>query len=310
MTVFTDLLLSLFIAMTTGLFLTGLLQKVHAQLERRNGAVFMQPFIDMFKLVDKRLAVLSPRCDMLGLGLLLGSSLSLVLLIPVPGINDGALLQLGMNHDLLLLFFLLFVPFVGLTLILRHSSHPLGVLWTSQMLTALFVYSIPLVMIFVGLISYYGTTDVTKIVAVQQSGYWGIVTMPLFALSALTVMHAILGGPLFRSLLSPTTVNSAFDHSPYVQSPLAELAGTCLASFLLAQTIHLYLMAALFTLLFLGGGFSWWDFFMKMIAVLLIPVITSHLFPMLQFDGLFRWLLRWPTGFALLGLCWISYDLL
>jgi NADH-quinone oxidoreductase subunit H len=61
----------------------------------------------------------------------------------------------------------------------------------------------------------------------------------------------------------------------------------------------------LYTTLFLGGGANWLTFLPKVFAVVLISVAITNVFGRYRTDDVVRWMWKWPTGIALLGLAMV-----
>ncbi|MDM8563571.1 NADH-quinone oxidoreductase subunit H, partial [Candidatus Marithioploca araucensis] len=67
----------------------------------------------------------------------------------------------------------------------------------------------------------------------------------------------------------------------------------------------LYTVGVLYTTLFLGGGENWFTFLPKVFAVVFIAVSVTNVFGRYRTDDVIRWIWKWPTGIALLGLAMV-----
>jgi len=118
-------------ALAFGLFLLGIDRKVYARLQRRVGPPLQQPFIDIFKLLQKEMVIAKTA----HLGAFLASELIgfagmmvAIILIPIAGVFDGV----GYFGDLLVVLYLLAFPALSLMLGGSSSSSPFGALGFSR----------------------------------------------------------------------------------------------------------------------------------------------------------------------------------
>ncbi len=198
---------------------------------------------------------------------------------------------------------------VGLVLILAFST--LGVLailmagWASNnkysVLGAIrsvaqnIAYEIPLLVTVMSVILMVGSFKLTDIVA-AQSGYWFVLTQPLAF-----ILYIICG--------TAETNRAPFD-IPEAESELVagfhtEYSGMRFALFFLAEYTNMLIVAAVATVLFLGGwkgpflpGVIW--FLIKVYAVIFLMMWFRWTFPRVRFDQLitFAWKILIPLAFV------------
>jgi NADH-quinone oxidoreductase subunit H len=198
---------------------------------------------------------------------------------------------------------------VGLVLILAFST--LGVLailmagWASNnkysVLGAIrsvaqnIAYEIPLLVTVMSVILMVGSFKLTDIVA-AQSGCWFILTQPLAF-----ILYIICG--------TAETNRAPFD-IPEAESELVagfhtEYSGMRFALFFLAEYTNMLIVAAVATVLFLGGwkgpflpGVIW--FLIKVYAVIFLMMWFRWTFPRVRFDQLitFAWKILIPLAFV------------
>jgi NADH-quinone oxidoreductase subunit H len=278
------------IAFGVGLVLVLMMRKVRARIERRVGPPWVQPLYDILKLYNKKTQISHGVMHDLAMMMVLGGVITTVVFLPVPGMEG-----LSRQGDLLTLLYLMMVPSLGMALGVGQCANPNGSIGIARALTAMVGYDIPLIIVIAGAAISYGTTSLPDIVALQQQGLesWGLVSMPLLALAGMIAMHATLGKEPFEIYVAPAEIATG---------PMVEMSGKYLGTLFVMQCFQLYTIGALYTVLFLGGGASWIEFLPKVFAVVFVSVAITNVFPRYKTDDMLRWLWKWPTGIALLGL--------
>jgi NADH-quinone oxidoreductase subunit H len=188
------------------------------------------------------------------------------------------------------------VPSLGLALGVGACANPNGSIGISRALTSMLAYDIPFIIVLGGAVIAYGTTSLPEILAIQQAGGvggWGVATMPLLALAGLLAVHAMLGKEPFEIYVAPAEIATG---------PMVEMSGKYLGALFVMQCFQLYTVSVLYTNLFLGGGTGWLTFLPKVFAVVFVSVAVTNVFPRYRTDDVLRWMWKWPTGLALLGL--------
>ena len=291
----TDLIIEIvlmpLIAFGVGLVLVLMMRKVRARIERRIGPPFLQPLYDIVKLYSKKTQISHGPMHEIAIMMVLGGIITMEVFLPVPGM-DG----LAHQGDLITLLYLMMVPSLGLALGVGSCANPNGSIGISRALTAMLAYDIPFIIVVAGAVIAYGTTSLPEIIALQQAGglqTWGVAQLPLLALAGMIATHAMLGKEPFEIYVAPAEIATG---------PMVEMSGKYLGALFVMQCFQLYAVGVLYTTLFLGGGAYWITFLPKVFLVVFVSVAITNVFPRYKTDDVLRWLWKWPTGLALLGL--------
>lgn len=283
-----DLTLMPLVAFLVGLVLVLMMRRVRARIERRIGPPFFQPLYDIIKLYAKKTQISHGYMQDIAIMMLLGGYIASEILLPVPGMDGLA------NHaDLLTLMYLLMVPMLGMALGVGQCANPNGSIGISRALSSMLAYDIPFVIVVAGAAISYGSTNLLQIIEIQQQNSWGLYSMPLLAIAGLMSMYAMLGKEPFEIYVAPAEIATG---------PMVEMSGKYMGALFVMQCFQLYTVGVLYTTLFLGGGTSWLTFLPKIFAVVLLAVSITNVFGRYRTDDVIRWMWKWPTGIALLGL--------
>jgi NADH-quinone oxidoreductase subunit H len=279
------------VAFLVGLLLVLMMRVVRARIERRVGPPFFQPVYDIVKLYAKKTQISHGYMHDIALMMLLGGYIASEIFLPVPGMHG-----LAAQADLLTLMYLLMVPMLGMALGVAETANPNGSIGISRALSSMLAYDVPFVIVVAGAALSYGTTNLVQIIEIQQQSGWGIATMPLLALAGLMTMHAMLGKEPFEIYVAPAEIATG---------PMVEMSGKYMGALFVMQCFQLYTVGVLYTTLFLGGGVEWLTFLPKVFAVVFISVAITNVFGRYRTDDVVRWMWKWPTGIALVGLAWV-----
>ncbi|MCP5367710.1 MAG: NADH-quinone oxidoreductase subunit H [Hyphomicrobiales bacterium] len=291
MTLLADLILMPLVAFVVGLLLVLMARRVRAKIERRVGPPFLQPVYDIVKLYAKKTQVSHGVMHDLAIMMLLGGFITAEIFLPVPGL-DG----LAEHGDLITLVYIMMVPMLGLALGVGSCANPNGSIGISRALTAMLAYDVPYVVVIVGACISYGTTNLIDIVQIQQQGgpaTWGAATMPILAFAGLLATHGMLGKEPFEIYIAPAEIATG---------PMTEMSGKYMGALFVMQCFQLYTVGVLYTTMFLGGGENWLFFLPKVFAVIFISVAVTNVYGRYKTDDVIRWMWKWPTGIALVGL--------
>ncbi len=295
---FTELLLEMvlmpIVAFLVGLVLVLMMRKVRARIERRVGPPFLQPLYDIIKLYGKKTQISHGYMHDIAIMMLLGGYIASEILLPVPGMHG-----LADQTDLLILMYLLMVPMLGMALGVGQCANPNGSIGISRALSSMLAYDVPFVIVVAGAAISYGTTNLVQIIDIQQQGgpaTWGLFSMPLLAIAGMISMYAMLGKEPFEIYVAPAEIATG---------PMVEMSGKYMGALFVMQCFQLYTVGVLYTTLFLGGGASWLTFLPKVFAVVFISVAITNVYGRYRTDDAIRWIWKWPTGIALLGLAMV-----
>jgi NADH-quinone oxidoreductase subunit H len=286
------------IAFGVGLVLVLMMRKVRARIERRVGPPLLQPVYDIWKLYSKTTQISHGAMHDIAIMMVLGGIITVVLFLPVPGMEG-----LARQGDLLTLLYLMMVPSLGMALGVGQCANPNGSIGIARALTAMAAYEVPFIIAVAGACITYGTTSLPDIVAFQQQGGfsgWGAVSMPLLAVAALIAMHGMLGKEPFEIYVAPAEIATG---------PMVEMSGKYLGTLFVMQCFQLYTVGVLYSLLFLGGAAHWWGLLAKVFAVVFVSVAITNVYPRYKTDDVIRWLWKWPTLIALAGLALVMFRM-
>jgi NADH-quinone oxidoreductase subunit H len=288
MELFIEMVLMPLVAFIVGLFLVLMMRKVRARIELRIGPPLLQPIYDIVKLYSKKTQISHGYMHDIAMMMLLGGYIASEILLPVPYM-DG----LAKDTDLITLIYLLMVPMLGMALGVGQCANPNGSIGISRALSSMLAYDVPFIIVVAGTAITYGTTNLPAIIEIQQQNSWGIIEMPLLAFAGILSMHAMLGKEPFEIYVAPAEIATG---------PMVEMSGKYMGALFVMQCFQLYTIGVLYTVLFLGGGVAWLTFLPKIFAVVFFSVAITNVFGRFRTDDAIRWLWKWPTIIALIGL--------
>lgn len=206
----------------------GFERVLRARMQRRQGPPILQPFYDMFKLMEKRTLIVHALHVLLGVGhfLLLWGSVAMLFL-------GGNLLYAVFTH----LFALILLVWAGYSV-----RSPYSHLGANRELLALVAYEPVLLLVIVGLYLHSGSFEVSGVLAEGA----GIATMPLLFIALLMIIP-------IKVKKSPFDVVEA--HQEIVGGVEVEFSGLFYEVIYMAKFLE-YLF--IYTLVYLFGGNDHW----------------------------------------------------
>ena len=282
-----EFIFSPFLAFIIGVFFLGLFRKIVARIHQRYGPPIIQPLLDVIKLFHQKGFSHGALFD-LGLILSLAGSIVVILFIPFGGIcplkSSGGLL--------VILYTMLFLP-LGIALSGGEGANPNISIGISRKLILCLGYEVPFLLILLSTMSFYRTISIVDIVNSQKNFHWTLFS-PLFlsGIAYFMILPAMLGMRPFDIVSAPQEISSG---------PAVEYGGKYLGLFHIQHSFSIFIMIALFVDLFLGGGENIFYFFLKMLTIFFIMVLIHSVFPRLRLEQALRYLWKWPTIFAFLG---------
>jgi NADH-quinone oxidoreductase subunit H len=277
------------LALAVGVFFLGLARKIMARIHWRYGPPLVQPLIDMIRLFNQKSVSHGSVFD-LGLILSLAGSVVLILFLPLGGIAPLS----GSGGLLVILYIMLLAP-LGMALSGGQGANPNISIGISRKLILSLGYEVPFLLILLTVMTHYKTISIVEIVSVQQSTGWSLICFPLFlsGLSYFLILPAILGIRPFDISSAPQEISSG---------PIAEYGGKYLAMVHIGHALTLFIGVALFVDLFLGGATNVATFFAKMLTVFVAGLCVNAVFPRFRIEQAVKYLWKWPTLLAFLGL--------
>jgi NADH-quinone oxidoreductase subunit H len=281
------------------LSMTWLERKVLGRLQLRLGPTrtgpmgLMQPIADGLKLIlkediipadaDKVLFWVAPIIVVIS---------AFMIWVTIPG-AEGLVLR---NLELGLFYITAFavVGILGLVLAGWGSANKYGVLGGLRSAAQLISYEIPIILVVVSVAMLSQSLNL-QVIVLAQSPIANVLLMPLGLVILFVAGLAEVGR-------TPFDIYHA--ESEVVGGPFVEYSGAHWSVFFLAEYINTFAVAALVTLLFLGGwlgpvlpGIVW--FLIKVYGVVMVVFWVRGTFPRLRIDQLmsFAWKVMLPLGF-------------
>jgi len=284
------------------LSLTWLERKALGRLQLRLGPTrtgpmgLLQPLADAVKLIlkedivptasDKAIFWIAPVIVVIS---------AFMIWVTIPGSQSLVLRNLELGLFYIIAFAV--VGILGLVLAGWGSANKYGVLGGLRSAAQLISYEIPVILVVVAVAMLAQSLDLTVIVNDQSK-------LPYIVLMPLGIVVFFIAG-LAEVGRTPFDIYHA--ESEVVGGPFVEYSGAHWAVFFLAEYINTFAIAALTTLLFLGGwlgpflpGIVW--FLIKVYAVILVIFWIRGTFPRLRMDQLmaFAWKAMVPLSFYLI----------
>lgn len=284
-----NIILSPLIALVIGIFFLGLSRKVIARIHWRYGPPLIQPVIDVIKLFSQR-SVSHGGMFNLGIVLSLTGSIVVILFLPL-----GQICPLSSSGGLLVILYMMLLGPLGIALSGGEAANPNVSIGISRKLILALGYEVPLLLVFLAVMTHYKTISIVKIVSKQQNTTWSLTSLPLLlsGIAYFLIIPAILGLRPFEVIQAPQEISSG---------PIVEYGGKFLALATIQHAFSLFIGIALFVNLFLGGAGDVFTFFLKMLVVFIAGFFINAVYPRLRIEQAVKYLWRWPTLFAFIGL--------
>ena len=301
-----EIIISPLLAFMVGVFFLGLSRKIMARIHWRYGPPLIQPVIDVIKLFYQKSISHGPVFS-LGIILSLAGSVVVVLFLPFGKICPLS----GSGGLLVILYVMLFAP-LGVALSGGEGANPNISIGISRKFILSLGYEVPLLLVLLTVMTHYKTISIVEVVKIQQNTGWALTSWPLFlsGIAYFLILPAILGIRPFEVIQAPQEISSG---------PMVEYGGKYLALATIEHAFTLFIGLALFVNLFLGGGSLWLAansflegslgivmipiiFFIKLVIVFILCLFINAVLPRLRIEQAVKYLWRWPTLLAFLGL--------
>ncbi len=284
-----QIILSPVLALIVGVFFLGLARKIMARIHWRYGPPLVQPVIDMIRLFCQK-SVSHGRMFDLGIILSLAGSIVVVLFLPF-----GRICPLSSSGGLLVILYLMLLAPLGMALSGGQGANPNISIGISRKLIMSLGYEVPLLLVLLAVMTRYKTISIVEVVNAQQSTGWSIISWPLFlsGISYFLILPAILGIRPFDVSSAPQEISSG---------PMVEYGGKYLALATIEHAFALFIGIALFVNLFLAGAANPLIFFIKMLVVFVLGLFIHAVFPRFRIEQAIKYLWKWPTLLAFIGL--------
>lgn len=275
------------LALVVGVFFLGLARKIMARIHWRYGPPLIQPVIDMIRLFYQKSVSHGFMFD-LGLILSLAGSIVVVLFLPFGGIAP-----LSSSGGLLVILYIMLLAPLGMALSGGQGANPNISIGISRKLILSLGYEVPLLLVLLAVMTQYETISIVDVVD-KQTTRWAIFSpLALSGIAYFLILPAILGLRPFDVSSAPQEISSG---------PMVEYGGKYLALATIEHAFVLFISIALFVNLFLGGADNPVIFFVKMLVVFVLGLCVNAVFPRFRIEQAVKYLWKWPTLLAFLGL--------
>jgi NADH-quinone oxidoreductase subunit H len=303
------LFISPLIALIVGMLFMGISRKISARIHWRYGPPIIQPVIDVIRSFSQ-MSISHGKFFDFGIILSLTGSFVLILFLPI-----GELCPMTSGGLIAFMYLMLLDP-LGIALSGGVAANPNSSIGISRKFLLSLAYEVPLLLILIAVMTHYNTISLVYIVKIQASSGWAFSSWALVlpGIAYFLILPAILGVRPFEVVQAPQEISSG---------PIAEFGGKHLAFYTLQHALHMFVGLALFVDIFLGG----WTLFgllnpisgtvlgivlgiivflIKMLVVLIIGLFINAVYPRFRIDQAMKYLLKWPTLIAFIGLIIVS----
>ncbi len=302
--------IAVLLAFVVGIFFLGLSRRIMARIHWRYGPPLIQPVIDIIKLFNQD-SITHGFIFSFGIILSLAGSFVVVLFVPL-----GTICPLSSSGGLLVILYVMLLGPLGIALSGGEAANPNTSIGISRKFLLALGYEVPLLFVLLAVMTHYHTISIVEIVEIQSNTKWSFASLPLLlsGIAYVLILPAILGVRPFDLVKAPQEISSG---------PVAEYSGKFLAFATIQHALTEFIGIAVFVSLFLGGwnlfgilepfvDTAWFVvfgviiFLLKMIVVFVIVVFINAVFPRLRIEQAIKYLWRWPTAIALVGLIVVS----
>lgn len=267
-----------------GLFLTWVDRKVTAIVQSRVGPPWFQPYVDIGKLLAKRMIIPkgSRAISFLGAPILAvaGSTLSAVLVFQAL-LKPGS----GFMGDLIVLIYLSTLPSIALIIGGASSRSPFGAIGAGREMSMILAYELSFLLSIFTVLIKVRSILLGEIIAFQadQGAIVGSFSGIIAFIVALFCIQAKLGYLPFDIAEADTEL---------IGGPLAEYSGIGLALFKLSKAMMFVHLPIFVIILFLGATqltfLSMLSFLLKFLAVIALAIVVKITHARLRLDQVLR----------------------
>lgn len=291
---FLDSIAMLLLAYFFGFLYYGLYRNISARIHGRFGPSLAQSFFDSIKLFLKDNSTNFGWMFYLGPIIMTTGAVMTVLFIPY--LNNSEHL-VGLSHYgnlIVILYFMVLGP-LGNAMGVGSNGNPFGVMGVTRGLTRLIGLELPFYIATIGLMIANQTADIGVIVSNQAEGYNALMH-PLLFIGAFISFLGFMGKSPFDVVGAPQEVYSG---------PASEFSGKFFALALSQSAIFSFAKLLLMVNLFLGGADNLLELVVKTFVLFLVAVLVGNVYARFTTVQSVEFLVRVPTGIALVGLLFI-----
>ncbi|MGE3063829.1 MAG: respiratory chain complex I subunit 1 family protein [bacterium] len=283
----------LFAAVTSivlGLLYIGIGRKFIARIRRHYAGPFYQSFIDVIKLFSKKSISHNWVMDF---GVMMGFAgiIATIIFMPIGPFNVFSQMQ----GNIIIIIYFMTIGYLGMAVGVAASGNPNATIGIARALTLMLGYEIPFVLTVI-LLVFANNSSLLQVMVVNQQGgmlEWNAVRYPLAFFAALIALQGMLGEQPFDAMIAPSEIASG---------PMVELSGKFLGFGFLQHAAQIFLETGIIVNMFLGGSQNFFIFFAKQLALYLLTVAVSGIFPRYRFEDAVKFFWMAPTALAVIQL--------
>jgi len=291
---FLDSIAMLLLAYFFGFLYYGLYRNISARIHGRFGPSLAQSFFDSIKLFLKDNSTNFGWMFYLGPIIMTTGAVMTVLFIPYLN-NSEHLVGLSHYGNLIVILYLMVLGPLGNAMGVGSNGNPFGVMGVTRGLTRLIGLELPFYIATIGLMIANQTADIGVIVSNQAEGYNALMH-PLLFIGAFISFLGFMGKSPFDVVGAPQEVYSG---------PASEFSGKFFALALSQSAIFSFAKLLLMVNLFLGGADNLLELVAKTFVLFLVAVLVGNVYARFTTVQSVEFLVRVPTGIALVGLLFI-----
>ncbi|MDD3803339.1 MAG: NADH-quinone oxidoreductase subunit H [bacterium] len=283
-------LFAAFTSIIMGLLFMGIGRKFIARIRRHYAGPFYQSFIDVIKLFSKKSISHNWIMDF---GVMMGFAgiIATIIFMPIGPFNVFSQMQ----GNIIIIIYFMTIGYLGMAMGVAASGNPNATIGIARALTLMLGYEIPFVLTVILLVFANNSSLLQVMVVNQQGGFmeWNAIRYPFAFLAALIALQGMLGEQPFDAMIAPSEIASG---------PMVELSGKFLGFGFLQHAAQIFLETGIIVNMFLGGSQNFFIFFAKQLALYLLTVAVSGIFPRYRFEDAVKFFWMAPTALAAIQL--------
>ena len=283
-------LFAAFTSIIMGLLFMGIGRKFIARIRRHYAGPFYQSFIDVIKLFSKKSISHNWIMDF---GVMMGFAgiIATIIFMPIGPFNVFSQMQ----GNIIIIIYFMTIGYLGMAMGVAASGNPNATIGIARALTLMLGYEIPFVLTVILLVFANNSSLLQVMVVNQQGGFmeWNAIRYPFAFLAALIALQGMLGEQPFDAMIAPSEIASG---------PMVELSGKFLGFGFLQHAAQIFLETGIIVNMFLGGSQNFFIFFAKQLALYLLTVAVSGIFPRYRFEDAVKFFWITPTALAAIQL--------
>jgi len=292
------IILTIFMALVTGLLYGTIARKVIARIQNRIGPPVWQNFLDIIKLYSKTSAINHGLMQHMGPVFAITASTATLMFVPV--LNDGQFFEnLNFSGDLIFLLYMMVFGQLGMALGAGQSANPNASIGVSRGLSQMVGYEIPWVLALVALMMQFQTTSITGLLDIQnQSQTWIMFSNPMAFIAGILAFLGMMHYSPFDIVHAPAEIASG---------PVSEFGGKYLALMMTSGSIFTFTKLVLFVDIFMGGASNIPILLIKTFVLYMVPVLYGVVTHRYRTEQSIRFFWGWPTFFGIIGVVYAWY---